>query len=89
MIGRHNQGKTTLVNLLKNFGHVADGLNPTKISELHEIDLSGYKFRILDISGLDTDKNAEMVQSIKKAAEKFFGGEGFENIDTVHRIPFH
>ena len=87
MIGRHNQGKTTLVNLLKNLCYVADSNISTKIPELHEIDLSGYKFRVLDTPGLDIYKNEDTVQSIKTTAEKFFGGEGFENIDTVI-VPF-
>jgi GTP-binding protein EngB required for normal cell division len=94
LIGRSRSGKTTLINLLEEVCQVV-GMGSlfyaTREPELHELELSDYRLRVVDTPGLceyaqkgKTQRtNEEIVQLIKEKAKEFFGGKEFEQVDTV------
>ena len=94
IVGRSRSGKTTLVNSIEDVcqvGEYGSIFFSTREPKLQTTDLSEYKFRVLDTPGLcehapkgqTTRDNKEIVRLIKEKAEEHFGGEGFEEVDTV------
>jgi predicted GTPase len=95
IVGRVRSGKTTLCKLLHDLFQVVKftGLfrDGTREPALHESDLSGYQLRVLDTPGLcehapkgkAARTNSEIIELIKGKVKELFGGQDFENVDTV------
>lgn len=92
--GRMLSGKSTINDVLENVCHVADRTSLfgfTKEPRLHESAFGGYKIQVLDTPGLfqrakigETKReNGEIAQAIQESVKTYFGGDGYNNVDTV------
>lgn len=94
IVGSIHSGKSTISNVLENVCHAAEQttlFGSTQEPILRESVIGGYQVRVLDTPGLFQQakkgeakrENGEIAQLIQESVKTHFGGEGYENVDTV------